>query len=65
LNVSKGWSSHYSDHEVVEFRIFGDRRIIATKTTIPDMGRAALILLRGLLSEVPMETTFESFGVTF
>lgn len=65
MNVFKGWSSHYSDHKVVALRTFGDRKIIATKTTIPDVGRTDLILLQGLLIDVPIETTFESVGVTF
>ena len=52
-----------SDHEVVEFRIYGDRRKTATKTSALDMGKADFRLLRELVSKVPWETSFEGIGV--
>ncbi|GAB0202528.1 mitochondrial enolase superfamily member 1 [Grus japonensis] len=53
----------HSDHEVVEFKIFGDRRKTATKTSTLDMGRADFRLLRELVSQVPWETALEGIGV--
>ena len=43
----------HSDHEVVEFRIYGDRRKTATKTSALDMGKADFRLLRELVSKAP------------
>ena len=43
----------HSDHEVVEFKIYGDRRKSATKTSSLDMGKADFRLLRELVSKVP------------
>lgn len=43
----------HSDHEVVESKIFYDRRKIDIKTSILDMGRAGFRLLSELLGKVP------------
>ncbi|GAB0177896.1 hypothetical protein GRJ2_000254900 [Grus japonensis] len=53
----------HSDHEVVEFKIFGDRRKTDTKTSTLDMRRADFRLLRELVSQVPWETALEGIGV--
>jgi len=42
----------HSNHEVVEFKTFGDRRKTATKTSTLDMERTDFRLLRGLGSKV-------------
>ena len=51
------------DHEVVTFKIFGDRRKTATKSSTLEMGRADSGLLRELVSKVPWETAFKGIGV--
>ncbi|GAB0203202.1 hypothetical protein GRJ2_002785800 [Grus japonensis] len=61
--VAIGGRLGHSDHEVVEFKIFGDRRKTATKTSTLDMGRADFRLLRELVSQVPWETALEGIGV--
>lgn len=48
----------HNDQEVVEFKIFGDKRKTTTKTSTLDSGRAHFRLLRKLVSEVPWETAF-------
>ncbi|MGZ7263549.1 hypothetical protein ACXWQS_09520, partial [Streptococcus pyogenes] len=53
----------HSDHEVVEFKIYGDRRKSATKTSSLDMGKADFRLLRELVSKVPWETALEGLDV--
>ncbi|GAB0190604.1 hypothetical protein GRJ2_001525700 [Grus japonensis] len=47
--VAIGGCLGHSDHEVVEFKIFGDRRKTATKTSTLNMGRADFRLLRELV----------------
>ncbi|GAB0207049.1 ubiquitin-associated protein 1 [Grus japonensis] len=61
--VAIGGCLGHSDHEVVEFKIFGDRRKTATKTSTLDMGRADFRLLRELVSQIPWETALEGIGV--
>ncbi|GAB0205816.1 hypothetical protein GRJ2_003047200 [Grus japonensis] len=61
--VAIGGRLGHSDHEVVEFKIFGDRRKTATKTSTLDMRRADFRLLRELVSQVPWETALEGIGV--
>ncbi|GAB0180024.1 hypothetical protein GRJ2_000467700 [Grus japonensis] len=61
--VAIGGHLGHSDHEVVEFKIFGDRRKTATKTSTLDMRRADFRLLRELVSQVPWETALEGIGV--
>lgn len=53
----------YSDHEVVELKIFGDRRKTVTKTSMLDIRRAEFRLLRELFSKVPKETASDDVGV--
>lgn len=53
----------HNDQEVVEFKIFGDRRKTTTKTSTLESGRADFRLLRKLVSEVPWETAFKDIGV--
>ena len=53
----------HSDHEAVKFKIYGDRRKTASKTSTLDMRRADFRLLRELLSKVPWEKAFEGAGV--
>ena len=61
--VAIGSRLSHSDHEVVEFRTYGDRRKSATKTSALDTGKADFRLLRELVSKVPWETAFEGIGV--
>ena len=61
--VANGGCLGRSDHEVVEFKIFGDRRKTATKTSTLNMGKADFGLLRELVSQVPWETALEGIGV--
>lgn len=53
----------HSDHEAIEFKISGDRRKNASKTSTLDMGRAAFRLLREPVNKVPWENAFEGPGV--
>lgn len=51
-----------SDYEVPGFIIFGNGRKAATKTATLDMGRIDCMILRELLSKIPVETASEDVG---
>lgn len=51
-----------SDYEVPGFIIFGNGRKSATKTATLDMGRIDCMILRELLSKIPVETASEDVG---
>lgn len=53
----------HSDHEVVKFKILGDRRKTTTKSSTLDIGRAGLWLLREVVIMVPWEFAFEGAGI--
>lgn len=61
--VAIGGCLSHCNHKADEFKIFGDRRKTATKTSALDMGRADFRLLRKIVSKVPSETAFEGIGV--
>lgn len=52
-----------SNHEVVEFKIFGDRKKTAMKTWTVDMGRADFRLCMELVSNIPQATAFETIEI--
>ena len=49
----------HSNHKVVEFKIFGDRKKNVTRTSILDLEIADFRMLRELVSKVPQEAAFE------
>lgn len=51
-----------SDYEVPGFIIFGNGRKAATKTATLDIGRIDCMILRELLSKIPVETASEDVG---
>ncbi|GAB0176455.1 mitochondrial enolase superfamily member 1 [Grus japonensis] len=61
--VAIGGCLGHSDHEVVEFKIFGDSRKTDTQISTLDMRRADFRLLRELVSQVPWETALEGTEV--
>lgn len=57
--VMIGSSLCHSDHEVVKFKIFSDRKKTASKTLTLDMERTNLKFHRKLVRQVIWETAFE------
>lgn len=53
----------HSDHEMAEFKIFGNRRKTASKSSALAMETADFRLLSELVCEVPLEPAFEGIGV--
>jgi len=43
----------HCDHEIVEFKIFGDMRKTVSRATTLDFGRADFRLLKELVSQAP------------
>lgn len=52
----------HSDYEVLGLKIFGNGRKAATKTEPLNMGREDCMILRKLLSKIPIETASEDVG---
>lgn len=59
-------SAHHGngDHEVVKFKILGDRRKTVTKTSTLNIRRTDFRLLRELVVNIPWETAFEGTGLS-
>ncbi|KAK4811191.1 hypothetical protein QYF61_019822 [Mycteria americana] len=55
----------HSDHEMVEFKIFGVMRKKVSRVATLDFKRADFKLFRELLSSVPWESAFEGFSKAF
>lgn len=57
--VAVGGHPGHGKCKAVKYKIFDDRRKIATRTSAMNMERADFRLLRELVSKVPRETAFE------
>lgn len=57
--VAIGGHPGHGSHKAVKYKFFDDRRKIATKTSVLDMERPNLRLLRELVSKVLCKTAFE------
>ncbi|KAK4811148.1 hypothetical protein QYF61_019779 [Mycteria americana] len=62
-DVMVGGCVGHSDHEMVEFKIFGVMRKKVSRVATLDLRRANFKLFRELVSSVPWESAFEGLGV--